>query len=393
MPTCRLNGISLVHRARRVCRPIVLVCVLFAIASTSVMGMTTKSAPIGTAQTGDASTPVSHATPAVAVSPVVNVVNRNQSRDEPGADVDQLGPGIVRSLIPATIGGADNRVYDAGSLLSNTEEETLEGDAKILERYGVPVLVFVRRSSDTVSESQAFADTLRTQRDVASMPGADDGLVILLTTGLQSRFGGSVVFSIGPNAFPVQGLDAESLDQIYRRDIIPNVRQGRIFDGLNIGIRNMTYIAQFVPGKNPPRSSRQHDVASVMAIVAPVGTGLLGLLLIVQWVVPVALLRRIHISRTALNKVLIAGGLALAAVMTPLAIYARSDIGAGSVVVLLTVLALNGLFGRNRRQGPRLGFRKRRTLAVSPRLAGPGTTRPRSVQKRDNRTLTDRRRR
>ena len=356
-------------------RPTWLLLVVAICAVASVMGMAT-SAQLSSSLPNQAATPGSGALPvARSATPATRTTipaNGSDNAVLPArttiTDIDRAGSDIAKSALPAAVPLANKRVYDTSSLISSMDEKTLEGDARVLASYGVPVLVYVRRSTDTVAASQIFADNLRSQRRVESAPGADDGLVMLLTVDMRSSHSGNVVFSTGEQTLPVHGLDQESVDQIYREDIVPNLRQGKIFDALNISLRHMTYNAQFVPGDVPATSVRQDAVASLLSVIAPLGTMLLGVSIGIQWLIPTLRFQRAGLNRRHVNKALIAGGLGFAIVLAMLAVYARSTTGAGCAVLPFAILAANGLLGRTRMNGIRDEKRRTRVLRVHPRL-------------------------
>lgn len=341
-------------------RPIWLLLVVAICAVASVMGMAT-SAHLASSLPNAAATPGSDATPrsVTQVFPVSTVIS----------DIERPGPDIAKNAVPSTIPLANKRVYDSGLLIGSANEKTLEGDARVLASYGVPVLVYVRRSSDSVAESQSFADNLRLQRGVESVAGADDGLVMLLTVDMQSNNTGKVVFSTGEHTLPVNGLDQEALDRIQREDIIPNLRRGNIYDALNISLRHMTYSAQFVPGAVAPTSLRQDMVASLLSVIAPLGTLLLGIASGILWLAPTSLFKRAGLTRRNANKAVILAGLGFAIALMVSAVYARSATGAGCAALAFSILAANGLIGRTHANGMRTLKRSTRVLRVRPRLA------------------------
>lgn len=355
-------------------RPIWLLLLVTTCAIASVMGLAT-SAHLASSFSSPSATPGGATPVAGLATPATPVATLVMGLDIPAfpsksitSDIDRIGSDIAKHAPPGVIPLTSKRVYDTGSILNDEREKMLEGDARVLASYGIPVLVFARRSTDTVAESQVFADNLRSQRNVESAPGADDGLVMLLTVSTQFPYRGEVVISTGEQTLPVQGLDQEKFDQIYRDDIVPNLRQGKNFDALNISLRHMTYNAQFVPGPVPATSLRQDKMASLLSVIAPLGAALLGLLIEIQWLIPTAKFRHAGVSRRHVNKGLIAGGLGFATILTVLAVYSRSSIGSGYAVLSFAILAANGLFGRDRVNGIRNSRRRMRVLRVHPRL-------------------------
>jgi uncharacterized membrane protein YgcG len=307
-------------------------------------------------------------------TPSTTILTTIQPPDDTIGHVSGRSSNVGRVGLPVYIPLATKHIYDQGALLSTSEEKTLEGDARVLTTYGVPVLVFVRRSTDTISESQTFADDLRKSRAVESKSGADDGLIMLLTLGLQSKFGGSFIFSIGEHALPDQGLSQSALDTIYREDIAPNLRQARIFDALNTSLRRMSYKAQFVPGDVLAVSGFQKSTASFLSFASPLLLVLFAGLTAVGRIVPDTMFRRIHLSRWIWNRSAIALGVSITVVLIPIGIYARSGL---SIVCALIALLILTVFGFVKPNGvPTSGAA--RTIVVSPRrdfrLPRPGVT-------------------
>jgi uncharacterized membrane protein YgcG len=315
------------------------------------------------------------ASPAVPESTLAAaVLTTIQPPDDTIGHVSGRSSTVGRVGFPAYIPLATKHIYDQGALLSTSEEKTLEGDARVLTTYGVPVLVFVRRSTDTISESQTFADDLRESHAVESKSGADDGLVMLLTLKLQSKFGGSLIFSIGEHALPVQGLSQSALDTIHHEDIAPNLRQARIFDALNTSLRRMSYKAQFVPGDVLAVSGFQKSTASFLSFASPLLLALFAGLTAVGGIVPDTMFRRIHLSRRIWNRSAIALGVSITVVLIPIGIYARSGL---SIVCALIALLILTVFGFVKPNGVPTS-RAARTIVVPRRrgfrLPPPGVT-------------------
>ena len=232
---------------------------------------------------------------------------------------------------------SEKHIYDPYRTVSDKEESSLEYDAMRLEGYGVPALVYIRFSEDTPAQSQGYADDLRTNFGVESAPGADDGLVILVNTSFYSSRTGTITLSYGTNTLPVQGLDEAMLNRILEEDMMPRMRQNKLFEALSVGLRRFGYYAEFIPGAPPATSSRQDAAASAIAIAAPIATLLIALALL--W-------SRIGSRRRVPSWVptaLVWAGAGIAIALAPLSVYARSRLGIGCALVLLAALALYGI--------------------------------------------------
>lgn len=72
------------------------------------------------------------------------------------------------------------RIYDQTGLLSSTDLVSLDRRAASIEQSGVPVVVYIRPTGSDASDTESDARALMQSWDVESVPGAADGLVLLL---------------------------------------------------------------------------------------------------------------------------------------------------------------------------------------------------------------------
>ena len=288
--------------------------------------------------------PGATATATVTPTPTVTATSGASSQYVTGAGIDR-GDGTGGTIRTGQATGvrhlplSEKHIYDPYRMVSDKEESSLEYDATRLEAYGVPALVYIRFSEETPAQSQAYADDLRTSFGVESVPGADDGLVILVNTSFYSSRNGTIILSYGTNTLPVQGLDEATLNRILEEDMMPRLRQNKLSDALSVGLRRFGYYAEFIPGATPATSSRQETTASAIAVAAPIATIVIALALL--W-------SRIGSRRRVPSWVptsLVWAGAGTAIALAPLSVYARSRLGIGCALVLLAVLALYGISG------------------------------------------------
>lgn len=72
------------------------------------------------------------------------------------------------------------RIYDRTGLLSGADLVSLDQRAAVIERAGIPVVVYIRSLDDDAGDTRADALSLMRSWAVESMPGAADGLVLFL---------------------------------------------------------------------------------------------------------------------------------------------------------------------------------------------------------------------
>lgn len=75
---------------------------------------------------------------------------------------------------------AGQRVYDHSGLLSKAQVDVLERHAESIERFGVPVVVYIRIHEADSAATESDAIELMHAWGVESSPGAGDGLVLFL---------------------------------------------------------------------------------------------------------------------------------------------------------------------------------------------------------------------
>ena len=154
-------------------------------------------------------------------------------------------------------------VYDEAGVLAGAEAERHQFDLGRLFDAGVPTIVFTRRSSDSRADAVAFADRLRAEWRIESAPGADDGIVILVSLHESSRARNALVLSTGRHALPINQLTSDTLRRIYDTEMLPAFRRNEINLAISFGVRRMLYYEGYTPPDPAPLSSGQQSARSL----------------------------------------------------------------------------------------------------------------------------------
>jgi uncharacterized membrane protein YgcG len=132
------------------------------------------------------------------------------------------------------------RVHDPANLLNESQEEQLNADIARLQSTGIESVVFVRDGADTATGSESFAEELRIGWEVESAPGADDGIVFVLTVAPDENTTGRIDYSIGANTLPKNTFTAEELDSIVTVDSENRVPLNDYVENISFAARRMT---------------------------------------------------------------------------------------------------------------------------------------------------------
>jgi uncharacterized membrane protein YgcG len=220
--------------------------------------------------------------------------------------------------IPERPPGSTTFVYDEAGVLDEAAAERHQFDLGRLFDAGVPTIIFTRRSADSRIDAVAFADRLRSEWNIESAPGVDDGIVILVSLHESSRAQNALVVSTGRNALPINQLTSETLREIYETEMLPAFRRNEINLALAFGVRRILYYEGYTPPDPAPLSSRQ-ETAQTLASGVLILTGLLAIAgpLLTRWrgLRHRLRLRRLYPVALALSLVVAAG----------LAVYGRSE--------------------------------------------------------------------
>jgi uncharacterized membrane protein YgcG len=241
---------------------------------------------------------------------------------------------------------AEKRVYDMANLLNNGQEASIEMDAGRLARHGIPRLVIIQLGAMAPEEADAFAAHVRRQWGIESSPGADDGLVILVTvTDTEERRGIFTTMSWGDNALPHFGVTATSSAGIQRAWLDRYIDEGFLYEGIDFTLRRLIYHSIYDPAPQAPLTGLRANLGGVMSLAGP----LLA-------IVAVALAaRRWTRNRRAPELVDLAlqwGVPVLAVAVFALAVMGHSGWGVAAAFVLLGVAALDWIARDPRRSTP-----------------------------------------
>ncbi len=183
--------------------------------------------------------------------------------------VDQGTPATLNGYVDGLSFAAHrltNTIYDQAGILTERQATTLHGDLQRLNALGVPTVVYIRSAFD--ESDQASADDMRVNWGVESSPGADDGLLFLLTIDPQDPEASTFEVSSGENTYPIRQLDAQRMDQIIADDVLPNVHNGDVYLGLAFAIRRTINLAEYSPPSPPALTSNQESFQTPLNIAA-----------------------------------------------------------------------------------------------------------------------------
>lgn len=154
-------------------------------------------------------------------------------------------------------------IRDDARLFNEDQMNRFQFDLRRLQGLGENVMVYTRRSDASREDSEGFARRLREAWRVESAPGADDGLVMLITISTSNPRGSTFVLSPGSNFFPIGQMDSSDLDHVYEEEIEPNFHENRYDVALAYGLRRVLYAADYTPPAPPALTGVQafaHEV-------------------------------------------------------------------------------------------------------------------------------------
>ena len=250
------------------------------------------------------------------------------------SDVPRSGPAAQIPEVPARGEDRSIRVQDDADVLTDEQEEDLNGDLARLRNLGVEALVFTRETAANGERSQEFADQLRTTWGVETHPGADNGIVYLITVDPSNPESSTVVASTGENTFPIRQLDAARLQEIVETEMQPAVANEDIVTALNFGIRRVINYADYTPPDPRPLTPTQDRLNGIGTIL---GAIVLQAAIVGFFLVPGIREHRLTLTPSTKSLAIYAIALAGLAVATGLiSIAGRS--GFGSLAALVTVV-------------------------------------------------------
>lgn len=258
-------------------------------------------------------------------------------------------------------------LYDATDLFSQDELADLEHDAYRLTSINIPTLVYVRIADSDVADEQStqqFADTVRDTWDIESAPGADDGLVLLVTLDKQGEHGHSLSLSYGDATFQRSGLTPAYIHDVFDGEMLPLMEEGRYYEALYTGMRRVRYGGIYLPPPVPPREGLVRSVHEGLNWIAPISViAVAAMFITLSLRTMMDAPRRRSLVRAigaAVGIWIVAAGI--------LSVYGRSGIGIASALLITVSLALQLWIWTRPHTEHRPGIRRRAVPPASRRI-------------------------
>ena len=257
--------------------------------------------------------------------------------------------------------------YDPSDVFPEDQEMTLARDAQLLQSTNVPTVVYVRTATPEEAEaesSRAFADTVRREWDVETAPGADDGLLILLSYVPDSPTASTVVASWGESTFEGSGLTPEYIESVLDRDVRTLLDMGFPFEAMVYGLRQIRYGGIYFPPPPAPLEGTAQVLHSVLGSVGPA----LAMVAVAGFIT--LSIRQNPARRTSQSLVWKVAGLtgAIVFLLALLSVWGRSRIGIGSALLILIALAIHAWFWTHPSKPQSRYIRRRSVPPTSRRL-------------------------
>ena len=229
--------------------------------------------------------------------------------------------------------------YNATNLFTESQMAGLLHDAYRLTSIDIPTLVFLRIADSEHADpasNQAFADTLRASWGIASSPGADDGLVLLVTLDKQGYHGHSLALSYGARTFADSGLTPDYIASVFERHVLPRFAEGHYYEGMYNLMRRVRYGGIYFPPPIDPLTGPAQTLHRVLGWAAPLTLIAMVAIVAVGALRPPALLAVRRPWRRAIG----IGGALVTLVLAVLSVVARSETGVISTLLLTLLLGL-----------------------------------------------------
>ena len=232
-------------------------------------------------------------------------------------------------VIPTGAAGTFPTLLTGDDLFSQGEIGTLQRDADLAQRAGVPIMFVVLRGDGTsVGSAQSIADRYRADNAVETSTGADDGIVFLTMWLPATPEKSVVVYSAGTNAFASSGLSEETISGYIQSDVLPRLHEGRLFDASVFLIRLTRATSLYVPPPARAIEGAARIVQQGLVMAAPV---LVAVQAITLWGSRSADARR--------RSRLVVDSLIATVVLTGASVWSHSRVGIAAVAVSLVLLA------------------------------------------------------
>lgn len=216
------------------------------------------------------------------------------------------------------------------SLFSDGERSTLQRDADLAQRSGVPIMfVVVSGDGTSAGSAQHFADQIREEYEVETAPGADNGIVFLIHWVQGAPETSPIVYSAGEHAFDTTGLGAESIDAYIAEHVQPWVERGQVFEASAYLIRFTRYTSLYVPPPVAKTTGAAKATQRALALIAPV---LAISAIFAMW--------RERVPGDTYRYRLIAATLAGVLLVAIVSVWTHSGIGVTSILVALGSLTI-----------------------------------------------------
>lgn len=173
------------------------------------------------------------------------------------------------------------RIVDDARIFDGVAMDRFQYDLRRAQNLGMPIIMYVRRANADAENGKVVADTIRQQWNVETEPGADDGLVMVMTIHPESARGSSLVLSYGVNTFPKRQLTEAIMQQTLEQEMLPDLRKRDYFGALTWGIRRIDYYLDYTPPDPPLLTTTEQKVQGAMTFWA----GLLPMVVIISLVV------------------------------------------------------------------------------------------------------------
>jgi uncharacterized membrane protein YgcG len=229
--------------------------------------------------------------------------------------------------------------YNATDLFSDKELSVLEQDAFRLTRINIPTVVYVQIADSEFADersTQQFADTVRDKWDIASAPGADDGLVMLITLDKQGEHGHSLSLSYGEATFQHSGLTPEYIQDVFEHQMLPRLKDGRYYEALYTGMRRVRYGGIYLPPPVPPLEGSAQTVHTNLNWIAPISVIAVSAMFIT---LSLRMTMDAPRRRSLIRMIGAAVGIWIVAIAI-LSVYGRSSIGIASALLIALSLAI-----------------------------------------------------
>jgi hypothetical protein len=227
--------------------------------------------------------------------------------------------------------------YDADGLFDDDQLRVLRRDGRLVQRSGIPTLVYVRAVSPDAAgrgESLEFANQVRQDWQIESAPGADDGLVLLFSWVPQNPLATTTVTSYGEHTFVDKGLSAEAIQHTIDTSVRSLVEQERPFEALIYLMRETRYAGIYTPPQPQAVSGLAASLQDALRWVAPILLLVSGTILSTFTFI----FRREKPSKRhawSLISIVLSGATALWLI----SVQAQSRIGVASSLLILLILA------------------------------------------------------